>query len=151
MSDIKEIMDLFKYTIASQQLAVLSTQKGGEPYANLIAFITIDNYRSLIFVTGRNTRKYDNMKTSKDVAVLLDSRHKNPVDFDNIVAITALGKVVELTNKDSHQIKKVYIDKYPHLETFFESPSNSLMKIDVERYIVASFNNLFSINVDEIA
>ena len=150
MNSTEEAIKTVKDVISSQRLAVLSTQKDGYPYANLVAFAPTNNNKALVFVTGRDTRKYQNMKYGNEVAILFDTRWGSSVDFNSIVAITALGKVTELEDQDTKQPKTAYIDKHPHLERFIEKSSNAVMRVDVDRYIVASFSEVRSIPVDHI-
>ncbi|MDQ1240153.1 MAG: hypothetical protein QG577_2339 [Thermodesulfobacteriota bacterium] len=47
--------------LASQQFAVLSTQKQDNPYLNLVAFAETSDLRTILFATMRATRKYGNI------------------------------------------------------------------------------------------
>ena len=143
-------IEILRDTLESQKLAVLSTQKDGYPYANLVAVAYSNNYKSMVFVTDRNTRKFENMKSSSDVAILFDNRKTDAYDFDSVVAITAVGKAVESSEEETDYLKSIYIDRHPDLIAFINSPSSALMKVDVERYIIASFNSVSSFVANDI-
>ena len=143
-------IEILRDTLESQKLAVLSTQKDGYPYANLVAVAYSNNYKSMVFVTDRNTRKFENMKSSSDVAILFDNRKTDAYDFDSVVAITAVGKAVESSEEEIDYLKSIYIDRHPDLIAFINSPSSALMKVDVERYIIASFNSVSSFVANDI-
>jgi heme iron utilization protein len=137
----EELTILIKKIFAAQRFGVLATQSEGQPYSNLIAFAEVDNLSSLIFVTGRDTRKYTNIKKSKKVAVLIDSRTNQPSDFNSAVAVTAIGTIGEVTdNKD--YVSGIYLSKHPELKDFFYKPSNALMKVVVTDYVVATFGGV---------
>jgi len=149
MDTLAESMDLVRHLLASEQLAVLSTQYGGQPYSNLIAFAYTDNMKYLIFVTSRNTRKYGNVLADKRVAVLVDSRRHDTSDFEDAMAITALGVAEEATGSERNQLLAVYLAKHPHLEDFVNNQSNALIKISVSDYIIARFDSVRTLHISD--
>lgn len=142
MEKFAELSDLIKRVLASQRFAVLATQSEGQPYGNLIAFAEAENLRSLLFVTSRKTRKYSNILASKKVAVLIDSRTNQALDLNNAVAITALGTIEEANIANKGHLSGIYLSKHPQLKDFLYKPSNALMKISVNDYVVATFETV---------
>ena len=142
MENLEELSDLIKRVLASQHFAVLSTQSEGQPYGNLIAFAEAENLRSLLFVTSRNTRKYSNILANKKVAVLIDSRTNQELDLNNAVAITALGTIEEANIANKEHLSGIYLSKHPQLKDFLYKPSNALMKVSVNDYVVATFESV---------
>jgi heme iron utilization protein len=149
MENFKELSDLIKRVLASQHFAVLATQSGGEPYVNLVAFAEADNLKSLLFVTSRNTRKYSNILGSKRVAVLIDSRTNRALDIANAVAITATGDIEEAFTGHLEHLSSIYLSKHPQLKDFLYKPSNALMKIFVTEYVVATFNSVSHLPIQQ--
>ncbi len=149
MDTLAESMDLVRHLLASEQLAVLSTQYGGQPYSNLIAFAYTDDMKYLIFVTSRNTRKYGNVLADKRVAVLVDSRRHDTSDFEGAMAITALGAAEEATGSERNQLLPVYLAKHPHLEDFVNNQSNALIKISISDYIIARFDSVRTLHISD--
>ena len=150
MDNFEELSDLIKRIFAIQRFAVLATQFEGQPYSNLIAFAEADNLESLLFVTGRYTRKYSNILASKKVAVLIDSRTNQTLDLTNAVAITALGTIEEVPADNSNYLSGIYLAKHPELEDFLYKPSNALIKIAVIDYIVATFKGVKHLPIEDI-
>lgn len=74
MGKLAEYGYLINPSLMSQHLAVLATYYNGQPYSNLAAFAVADNLKHIFFVTSKNTRKYDNIRENKKVAMLIDSR-----------------------------------------------------------------------------
>jgi uncharacterized protein YhbP (UPF0306 family) len=140
---------LVRHLFASEQLAVLSTHYGGQPYSNLVAFAYTDDLKHLIFVTSRNTRKYDNVSADKRVAVLVDSRRRDTSDFQGVAAITALGTAQEATGGEREELLRVYLAKHPHLEAFANNKSSALIKISISDYIIARFDSVSSLHIDD--
>ena len=91
LSEESELEQLIRELFESQKLAVLGTQKQGQPYANLIAFAASDDLKSLYFVTARATRKYANIEADARVTLLIDNRSNEDADFSQAAAVTATG------------------------------------------------------------
>lgn len=142
MENTEKLSELVKRLLASQRFAVIATQSEGQPYSNLIAFAEANNLSSLLFVTGRDTKKYSNAIASKRVAVLVDSRTNQASDLNNTIAITALGTIEEASTDHKDYLSGIYLSKHPQLEDFLHKPSNALMRVTVTDYIVASFESV---------
>ena len=124
------VLDLLR----EQNLAVLSTDRGGHPYASLVGFLADDDLRHVYFVTTRATRKFGALTSNPRVAVLVDNRSNTYGDFRDAMAVTALGEAREIP-KDEHQdTVKAYLEKHPHLADFMSSPTSALVRIEVKTY-----------------
>jgi nitroimidazol reductase NimA-like FMN-containing flavoprotein (pyridoxamine 5'-phosphate oxidase superfamily) len=128
----KLLNDLF----SSQPLAVLATQSKGQPYANLVAFAANDDLKSLLFATARATRKYANITMDPRVAMVMDSRTNQIVDFQRAIAVTATGIVEEVKGIERNHLLKLYLLKHPHLKKFATSPACALLRVKVDTYYV---------------
>ncbi|UCD88202.1 MAG: pyridoxamine 5'-phosphate oxidase family protein [Desulfobacterales bacterium] len=126
------LRDLFR----SQRLAVLATQREGQPFANLVAFAATDDLKHLAFATTRATRKYANLSADSQVAMLVDNRRNQVSDFENAAAVTAIGKAEEVGGPNRDRLLEVYLAKHPHLKGFATSPTSALIKVTVEKYDV---------------
>jgi len=149
METKNDYIKLAKELFTSQKLAVLSTQYGGQPFGNLIAFAHTTELKLLIFVTNRNTRKYRNISAENKVSVLVDSRKHKISDFENAVAITAFGTAAEVTGKERKSLASLYLKKYPHLRDFVNKPSNALIKIDITDLFIARFDGMHILHIDD--
>ena len=87
MGDNELLVDLF----ASQKLAVLATQSGGQPHGCLVAFAYTTDLKNLMFATRRDTRKFQDIEKSPLVAMLVDNRSNGEEDFHE-----AMGTAHEL-------------------------------------------------------
>jgi heme iron utilization protein len=142
MENFADLSDLVKKVLNTQRFAVLSTQSEGQPYTNLIAFAETENLNTLIFVTNKNTRKYANSLLNKKVAVLVDNRTNQESDIAGAVAVTAIGKIEEAAASNLKPLSVIYLAKQSQLKDFLNKPSNALMKISVTEYIVATFDSV---------
>lgn len=133
-----ELLKIIRELIMSQKLAALSTQDHGQPYINLMAFAATDDLKYLFFATSRATRKYANLMADARVALLIDNRTNQEVDFVNAAALTALGKVWELLGLEREQALPIYLKKHTYLKDFVMSPSCSLLRLKVDKYILVT-------------
>jgi heme iron utilization protein len=144
-----ELSKLIKRCFDEQHFAVLATQSDGQPYTNLVAFAEFTNLRSLLFVTSRDSRKYTNALASKKVALLIDSRKNQASDLRNAIAITVLGTVAEVNSDEKDNLSRIYLSKHPQLFEFLQKPLNALMQVTVSEYIVATFEGIQRVRIEE--
>jgi heme iron utilization protein len=119
--------------IDTQNLAVLATFSGVQPYTNLIAFTICTDYKELVFATLRNTTKYKNLQQNKNVSILFDNRDKKPIDFMKFITITAMGSVEEVKKND---YKEILIRKHPYLNDFLNNDDCVILKVNIKQYIL---------------
>lgn len=119
----------------TQQLAVLATQRDGQPYCNLVAFFATPDLGGLVFATARSTRKFENLAADPRASLLIDNRSNRAADFREAMAVTAVGRVVELTDDRKAGMLDLYLGKHPHLKEFVEAPTCALLMLEVEVYI----------------
>jgi nitroimidazol reductase NimA-like FMN-containing flavoprotein (pyridoxamine 5'-phosphate oxidase superfamily) len=143
MEDSGEIKGTLKDLFSSQKLAVLSTQSEGQPYASLVSFVATDDLKYLLFATGRATRKYANLAADSRAALLVDSRSNRDSDLHQAIAVTATGIVDEMEGPEQDRLVGLYLAKHPYLDEFVNSPSNVLLRLKVETYVMVSrFQNV---------
>jgi len=140
----RELNKLFK----KQRLAVLATQKNGQPYSSLVAFAVTEDLKHLIFATSRATRKYDNFSSDSRVALLIDTRTNKVSDFHHAMAVTAVGTAIEVEENIRPQLVSLYLAKHPHLADFIQSPTCALVQVTVKTYyVVRTFQNVMELHV----
>jgi len=141
---------LLKDLFLSQPLAVLATQGNGQPYGNLVAFAATDDLKSILFATSRGTRKYTNVTIDPRVAMVMDSRTNQKVDFQKAVAVTATGAVEEVGDIERNPLLKLYLSKHPHLKKFVTSPTCALLRVEVDTYyVVRRFQKVVNLHMKE--
>ena len=140
----KQLKDLF----ATQSLASLSTQKEGQPYANLVAFYASDDVEHLFFVTPKTTRKFANLSANNRVALMINNSANETHDFHEAIAVTAVGTAGEITGMEKAQVLKHYLAKHPYLEDFARAPTCALVAVRVQSYIlVRNFQNVSELHI----
>ena len=149
MTELSQVTQLLSDLFSSQRLAVISTQGGGQPYSNLVAFAETDDLKHLLFITNRNTRKYYNLKVDRRASMLIDSRTNELSDFQIAIAVTAIGIAEEVLNNDRDVISQVFLSKHPHLVDFVNGYDNALINLKVGDYIIAKFGEVNTIHVKD--
>jgi nitroimidazol reductase NimA-like FMN-containing flavoprotein (pyridoxamine 5'-phosphate oxidase superfamily) len=150
MEDREELRIRMKDLFSVQKLAVLSTQSEGQPYASLVSFVATDDLKHLLFATSRATRKYANLAADARAALLIDSRSNRDSDLQRAIAVTATGTVDEIQGKDRDRLVGLYLKKHSSLDEFVNSPSNALLRMKVESYVVVRrFQNVITLQPSE--
>jgi heme iron utilization protein len=140
MSDSFEFQSILYPLFQVQRFAVLGTFFRGQPYSNLVAFASTNNLKTILFVTNRSTRKYNNIGGNNQVSILIDNRKNEPSDFSNAYAVTAIGIAKEIMGEERNIFSKIYLTKHPSLLDFLSMPASVLIAINVTEYIIASFD-----------
>jgi uncharacterized pyridoxamine 5'-phosphate oxidase family protein len=139
---------LLREVVSTQYFAVLNTLGQGLPYSNLVSFAATDDLKSLVFVTGRNTRKYRNMQDNHSISLLIDNRTNRPSDTSHAVAITAVGTArEEIDNKSLFQA--ILLARHPQLRHFVEAPDSAIMLVTIREYIVAAFDKTQTVTISQ--
>ena len=148
MTNREQLKQRLIQLFATQKLAVLATQEGGQPYASLIAFAASDDLKELFFATPRATRKFTYLQANPRVALLIDSRSNQDEDIHQAIAATVLGTAAEVPPEEREQALIRYLAKHPHLEEFAQSPSTAVVRVTVETYYVVSrFQEVMELHV----
>lgn len=142
-------LEILRELLSSQLLGVLGTHHDGEPYTSLVGFAATDDLASLLFVTGRQTRKHDNLAADARASMLIDNRTNSPADFTEASAATAVGVVEEIAEGDRAELETLFTAKHPHLESFVRSPSSALLRLRVSVYMVVTrFQHVIELHFD---
>jgi len=150
MEDSEKLRIQLKDLFSVQKLAVLSTQSEGQPYASLVLFVATDDLKYLLFATSRATRKYANLAADARAALLIDSRSNRDSDLSQAIAVTATGIVEEIQGPDRDRLVDFYLAKHPSLNEFVNSPSNALLRLKVESYVmVRRFQDVITLRPSE--
>lgn len=140
----KEIRQLSQ----NEQLAVLSTEQNGQPYANLVAYAATMDLETIVFCTPITTRKYDNLSANPRVALLIDNSRNKTSDIYRAVAVTAIGSVVPVSDSDRDYLENLYLKKHPHLIDFLRTRTTAMVRVQIERYIIVhNFQNVYDYRV----
>jgi heme iron utilization protein len=129
----------------SQKLAVLATYGDDQPYCSLMAFAVSDDLKYLIVATKRQTHKFANLQQHPRISLLVDNRQNQADDFQQAMAVTILATASEPAPAEYEHLLKLYLFKHPYLQSFCQSPGVSLLKLEVQTYlVVSSFRNFLA-------
>lgn len=122
--------------LGGQLLAVLSSQRCGQPYGSLIAFVHSEDLAHLYFATPKATRKFANLMAEPRVSLLVDSRSNKEIDFHQAEAVTIIGEAGLVGEVELEQVRALYLDRHPSLKDFILSPSTAFFQVVVKHYIL---------------
>jgi len=133
--------DKIKALLDSQKLAVLSTLADQQPYCSLIAFAECEGCREILFFTPKNTRKYQNLISNNRVALMIDDRSNQSLDFKKATALTLIGLAEEIDLAHQPSLLAAFIHKHPNLADSTTTQDNAFFKIKITDYILAGFDH----------
>ena len=137
-----------RHLLDSQQLAVLATQRNGQPYTSLMAYAFTDDLEEVVVATGTSTRKHQNILTDSRVSLLVDNRSNAQEDFHEAIALTIVGSVQEVPDQEFLLYQELYMKRHPYLDSFVQAPSTVLLKIVVYHYLLVSrFQNVMEYHI----
>ncbi len=127
------VPERLSYLNEKQKLAVLATWGYGTPYTSIVNFAITDDFKTIIFATPKNTKKYNNIKYSKYVSILIDNRMETAGNLLNTEAITIVGKArIMRKGKNLEELKKVYMKKHRDLEGFINAETTVLISVQMQ-------------------
>ena len=141
-----EVRDILKGLLESQKLAVLATQRDGQPYCNLVAFAVTSDLKYVVFATPKRSQKYESMVKDSRISMLVDNRTGQDTDFQQAVAATIIGLAEDAPKTDSDHLLTLYLRKHPKLKEFVSSDDCALMRMSVDVYrMVRKFQEVIEI------
>lgn len=151
MDNTERLMrDQISTLLSEQPLAVLSTQRNGQPYSSLMAFAHTDDLGEIVVATGKSTRKHQNIKMDSRVSLLVDNRSNNEEDFHSAAALTILGVAKTIEQAERPAYERIYLERHPYLQKFLSSPATSFIKIEVRHYLLVSrFQNVMEYRISD--
>jgi len=148
MDPSAEPFEQLRELFACQRLGVLATHGPEHPYASLVAVRADDDLRHLYFSTTRATRKFQFLSEEPQVAMLVDSRSDDDLDFHGAVAATAVGTARELEGEERAAQLAAFLTRHPHLRPFASAPTSALVELAVDTYyIVSRFQNVTELHM----
>ena len=134
-----EIRDTIRRVLEQNRLAVLATQRNGQPHASLIAFTPLEGLRFLAFATYRYTLKYKSILDDPRVAILIEDRERDATRrSDQGLFLTALGEAIKTPAEDRQAHIMTHLARHPNLEEFLISPDCEFVRVAVHAYQVVS-------------
>ena len=129
-----QIRDTIRRVLERNRLAVLATQRKGQPHASLIAYTPLEGLRFLAFATYRKTLKYQSIEEDPRVAILIEDREGGDRDSDPHLVLTAFGTAVRTPEKERHVHISAHLARHPKLESFLSSPDCEFVLVAIHAY-----------------
>jgi len=133
-----DIEDTILRVLERNRLAVLATQRNGQPHASLMAFTPLEGVRFLAFATYRDTLKYESIRQDRRVAILVEDRQSYVRRSGKRLVLTALGEAIETSEEERLAHIATHLSRHPGLRRFLSSPACEFMRVAVRAYQVVS-------------
>ena len=130
------IQDTILHVLERNRLAVLATQRDGQPHASLVAFTPLEGMRFLAFATYRETIKCDNIVQDPRVAILVEDRELDATYPGRRLVVTALGAAIETTVAERHAHVAKHLARHPELQGFLSTSECVFIRVAVHAYQV---------------
>jgi heme iron utilization protein len=125
------------------RLAVLATEREGQPHTSLIAITPVGGFRQLIFLTYRNTRKFENLGQNDKVAILIQGQDIYSQEHEKSFAISAFGSARESLISEYEDALHEHLQRHPDLLGFMQKKNSALVLITVDSYqVVRGIDNV---------
>jgi len=143
MKSIKELKNLISKIGSKQLFAVLATSNKNQPYTSLVAFALTEDLKKLVFITPRDTRKFQYLSENNRVSLMIDNSENQKVDISKAVGITITGKSRDSSGEERENLLNLFITKHPQMNEFAFSKGCSVVSVDINRYdVVERFQNV---------
>ncbi|WP_320047934.1 pyridoxamine 5'-phosphate oxidase family protein [uncultured Ilyobacter sp.] len=143
MKNIKELKNLISKVSSRQLFAVLATSHENQPYTSLVAFALTEDLKNLVFITPRDTRKFQYLSENNNVSLMIDNSENQKVDISKAVGITISGKSRDSSGEEREKLLDLFISKHPQMNEFAFSKGCSVVSVDIKRYdVVERFQNV---------
>jgi nitroimidazol reductase NimA-like FMN-containing flavoprotein (pyridoxamine 5'-phosphate oxidase superfamily) len=133
-----DIEDTILRVLERNRLAVLATQRNGQPHASLMAFTPLEGVRFLAFATYRDTLKYESIREDRRVAILIEDREGDARRSERRLVLTAVGEAIKTPEEDRQAHIVTHLARHPDLERFLSSPDCEFVRVAVHAYQVVS-------------
>ncbi|WP_319371652.1 pyridoxamine 5'-phosphate oxidase family protein [uncultured Ilyobacter sp.] len=150
MKSIKELKKLIDKVSSQQLFAVLATSHKNQPYTSLVAFAITKDLKKLVFITPRDTRKFNYLSENNMVSLMIDNSQNQKMDLSQAVGITISGKSKDSFGKEREDLLKIFLLKHPQMDEFALSKGCSVVSVDISRYdVVERFQNVSVLEFEE--
>jgi nitroimidazol reductase NimA-like FMN-containing flavoprotein (pyridoxamine 5'-phosphate oxidase superfamily) len=123
MDEIKE--QIVNYISKRKFLTLGTSSKEGKPLTHAIAYVNIGDI--VYFITGKQTRKYINIKNNPNVAY---SVYDPTEHLDEVISVQMEGEATEITDKkESEKISQLLNNKFPTMSFLMKDPDSIVIKI----------------------
>lgn len=127
--------------LVASRLCFLATQTTNDPHLSLMNFTYYQPEEILIMTTRKNTKKYEQMVTNKQVAVLIHDFPNLDIDKNktdgNTVSITLNSVCSIIHNQDvAAKYRNIHLEKNPDYTQFIEGNEVIIIRIQKLEYVI---------------
>jgi general stress protein 26 len=118
--------------LKSARLCYLATQDEGEPHLSLMRFTYYQAEEAIILTTRRNTKKFELMKASKHVAVLIHDFDEESKGKTYSITLNGWSDVLTPSSDDEVRYRALHLENNLDYPQFIVGPDIAVILIKVE-------------------
>ncbi|MDF1615844.1 pyridoxamine 5'-phosphate oxidase family protein [Petrocella sp. FN5] len=116
-------------------LCVLCTEYGGNPYCSLMTFTLGKDNKILYMVAIDDSKKYRNIALNPSVSILMDNRQRlGKASKNEIISVTFEGSYEAVDKEKAEEGKALLLKKHPDLHEIIQDPKCRLLSIRLKAY-----------------
>jgi len=127
------MLEKMKDLVRMKDVCVLATVSEGQPHCSLMSYATDADCREIYMVTGRETKKYRNLKENPAVSLLIDTREEDRGSQRHLArSLTVNGRVEVVDDPDKKEwIKTRLLERHPHLKALMDDPDAEFFSVRI--------------------
>jgi general stress protein 26 len=129
------MIEKIKALVFEKDICVLATVSEKRPHCSLMAYVADENAEKFYMTTSKLTKKYTNIENNPNVSLLVDSREKQPRNQAQALTVSGVCETISSDDSQKATLKKMLLEKHPHLETILEKPDSEILCVTVESYL----------------
>lgn len=119
--------------IRDNDMCVLATTNGCKPHTSLMTYLPGNDGISVYMVTGKSTRKHDNILTNQHVSLLIDTRLQRIASPNRAtVALTLQGVATILETPDNVSIYSNLLNKNTTLKDIGTPEHTAIIHVQIQ-------------------
>ena len=134
--------------IRETRIAALSTLHDGEPNLAMVAYAFASDFSAFYIHVSRLGKHTKDMETDPRVSLLITETDDGRPDPQTLarVSIRGVAKILPRTDPGYAQVRKIYLERFPEAEQFFNLGDFNLWKITPKSgRFVAGFGRAFNL------
>jgi nitroimidazol reductase NimA-like FMN-containing flavoprotein (pyridoxamine 5'-phosphate oxidase superfamily) len=124
-----------KQLMKEQNLCVLATISGNQPYCSLMAYAANEEGTELYLATFRSSKKFSNLAENPAVSLLIDTREDAPRALAR--ALTVGGTCARIEDDTTQAFARArLLSIHPHLRDFLAHPDCELVCVRIGSFLL---------------
>ncbi len=118
--------------LQGEKVCCLATCKENEPYLSLMNFTFDEESQRVILSSRRNSKKFKNILSNKEVSLLIHN-DKPGIALEDIISVTINGKAYEEKDEKKDYYQKIHVTKHIDCHQFIIGDEIAILSVSIDR------------------